>query len=263
MKFSERYQEGFYQEVYDDLIAMGEHVFDEAFVEDARIVAALLMKRVRYNIEVVLIPRLQELGYHFGEGAGDNEDEDADMYSHYNGPIFQPPPPKTDTLLTELEHIRSPLPLSLSAWYKEVGQINLIGSFPPGSSYPQRALSSRRNEQYKRGYGLDPLSTYPLDEVLQELYATEVGKAPYTPVMVPISLDGDLKYGYSGSGDYEIEIPSPTFDAPLLGYKEPLLFINYLRLCMQYAGFPGLKENPDFHYSQDAWHQLIFQLIPF
>jgi hypothetical protein len=59
----DRYQKGYHQEVYDELLAMHEGVFGEDIYEDALLVARAIMRRVRHNIEL-LIPRLHEIGYH-------------------------------------------------------------------------------------------------------------------------------------------------------------------------------------------------------
>jgi len=63
----DRYQKGYHQEVYDELLAMHEGVFEEDIYEDALLVARAMMRRVCHNIEL-LIPRLHEIGYQFGKG---------------------------------------------------------------------------------------------------------------------------------------------------------------------------------------------------
>lgn len=65
--YFERYQQGFCQEVYDELVAMQEAVFEEAVHQEAKLVAQEMMKRIRANIEM-LIPRLKSLGYQFVDG---------------------------------------------------------------------------------------------------------------------------------------------------------------------------------------------------
>lgn len=68
----DRYQQGFYQEVYNELVALGEAVFDEPIYQEASLVAHAMMKRVRQNLEM-LIPRLKVLGYQFVDGYWDRE----------------------------------------------------------------------------------------------------------------------------------------------------------------------------------------------
>jgi hypothetical protein len=63
----ERYQQGFYQEVYDELLAMKEQVFEKPVYQEASLVARSMMSRVRDNI-ALLIPRLKTLGYELVDG---------------------------------------------------------------------------------------------------------------------------------------------------------------------------------------------------
>ena len=71
------------------------------------------MRRARHNIEI-LIPRLHELGYHFT----------------YPKPL-DPPARNTAERIREFEGIlKGPLPLSLQAWWQEVGRVSLLGGHP-------------------------------------------------------------------------------------------------------------------------------------
>jgi O-acetyl-ADP-ribose deacetylase (regulator of RNase III) len=56
----ERYQQGACQEVYDELIALGEAVYDEPIYREANLVAHAMMKRVHQNL-AMLISRLHML----------------------------------------------------------------------------------------------------------------------------------------------------------------------------------------------------------
>src|SRR5437868_2392122 len=86
----------------------------------------------------------------------------------------------------------STMTLSLKCWYEEVGTVNFIGSFPFSQSV----------DGFKRGYGLDPLHTEPLENALSEIrHAVQFGSWQDYP-MLSLSPDGDLKYGYSGGGCY-------------------------------------------------------------
>jgi hypothetical protein len=62
-----RYLKGFCQEVYDQLLIVGENVFEDYFYEDALLVMKEIMRRVRHNIEL-LIPHLHTMGYLFRKG---------------------------------------------------------------------------------------------------------------------------------------------------------------------------------------------------
>jgi hypothetical protein len=49
------------------------------------------------------------------------------------------------------------------------------------------------------------------------------------------------KYGYSGAGSYNIAVPCKAIDAPFLDEPHNTTFVNYLRICLKWGGFPGLE----------------------
>lgn len=236
--FYERYRQGFYQEVYDLLMAQGDSVHDQAIYEDALAVAREMMKRVRHNLEELLIPRLKQIGYRFGDGSWDHADnlsEEELRLIQLEEPAFLVPAADTAEIIAVLEQLAGNIPLTLKCWYEEVGTVNLIGAFL--SSSPQKV----GKRLYKRGYGLDPLYTQPLLTVFEELRDFTSEEELQEPVLLPISPGKDFKYGYSGGGDYEIEVPCKAFDGQLLGEEHEITFVEYLRLCFRWGGFPGLE----------------------
>lgn len=238
--FYERYQQGFYQEVYDLLMAEGERVFEQALYEDALSVAREMMRRVRYNLEELLIPRLKQIGYRFGDGSWDHPDnlsEEELRLIQQDEPMLLSPTKDTPEIIVALEQLVGTLPLTLKCWYEEIGAVNLLGAFP--SSTPQ----SFGGSLYKRGYGLDPLYTQSLIDVYEELRDFTDDEERQKGVLLPISPDKDFKYGYSGGGSYEIEVPCRAFDGLLLGEEHGITFVEYLRLCFRWGGFPGLENH--------------------
>lgn len=65
--FLQRYVAGEYEQVWAELVALGDAVREEPLYADALAVARETMRRVRQNIEM-LIPRLIAVGYQFGYG---------------------------------------------------------------------------------------------------------------------------------------------------------------------------------------------------
>lgn len=103
--FYHTYQQGFHQEVYDELVALGEKVFMSPVYEDAQAVAQALMRRVRYNIGLI-VPRLHTLGYRFGEGMWGLENEispEEKLLFEKDVPIFGVPTEKTPISIQKLE----------------------------------------------------------------------------------------------------------------------------------------------------------------
>src|SRR5690242_17983716 len=75
-------------------------------------------------------------------------------------PVLQLPNAKTARQVKSLEKLVGTLPLSIKHWYLEVGAVNLIGAFQ---------TLHRWDASFKRGYGLDPLFTQPLADVIEEM----------------------------------------------------------------------------------------------
>lgn len=265
-----RYRQGFYQEVYEELVALQDKVFEPDLYDDALAVAREIMRRVRFNLEQILIPGLMRRGYRFGDGAFDypGSAPDATLLEIQRAyPIFQPPTQASLQQINTLEQMVGPLPLTLKCWYEEVGAVNLIGSFHTISE-PARSKKTYK-PLYKPGYGLDPLFIYPLEIVIAEqeefAMAEQEGlldeadeSGTYLLALAP---DSDFKYGYSGGGAYEIAVPCQTFDGFLLGEEHELLFVNYLRLSLRWGGIPGLEKKQDL--SPQELQGLTRDLLPF
>lgn len=236
--YYERYQEGLHREVYAELLVLGERVFEEPIYQDALDVGRAMMKRVHSNLHL-LITRLETVGYLFVDGFWDKEnygplspEEEAELDQRY--PIFAEPPAETPQLLSELEERIGTLPISLKCWYEQIGSVNLIGGFPATKQHDE--LSDI----------LDPLFIYSLNE-LKEYFSSdsplEDRESTEKKMELPLAPDYAVKYGYSGSGPYNIEVPCKAFDALIEIYQSSqITFINYLRRCIRWGGFFGLAE---------------------
>jgi hypothetical protein len=218
----DRYLQGACQEVYDELLAMHEHLYEPLIYEEALLVMRELMRRVRVNIER-LIAGLHHIGYQFGKGGFWEEFSPEEQLAF--SPIVQAPPPATPEFIARLEHLAGPLPLSLKCWYEEVGGVNLIGLFP----------------SHKQGDGpaLDPLYIASLPQVLKEVQIfLEIDGWPDR--VVYLAPDKYHKYGFSGAGAYAMALPCNAADALLLDEPHHTTFVNYLRIGLKWGGFPGL-----------------------
>jgi len=136
--------------------------------------------------------------------------------------------------------------LSLKCWFEEVGRVNLIGLFPSN----------------KRGNGpaLDPLYIESLEQVLEEIQIfLEIDGWPDRVVI--LAPDQYHKYGFSGAGAYSVVLPCKAFDVPFLLERHHMTFINYLRICFRWGGFPGLET--DNRLSHDKLEYLTKDLLSF
>jgi hypothetical protein len=236
----ERYQQGFHQEVYNELVAMKEQVLEQPIYQEALLVARTMMSRIRHNIDV-LIPRLKTLGYELIDGDWSSYWEQAEYPDPELNELlraYREPPLQTLAFLQEIEQRVGALPLAVRCWYEEVGSVNLIGTFPRTAA--RKELSDE----------LDPLLILPVDCLLEQYpFATpeewEEARNEDGTFDLDLAVDADLKYNISGSGGYFIQTPCHAFDTTfdLLGYHHvpSPTFINYLRTCFRWGGFFGLS----------------------
>jgi hypothetical protein len=250
----QRYQRGFHKEVYDELVALGEKMFMSSIYEEAQAVAQTLMQRVRYNIGLI-VPRLHTLGYRFGEGMWglENEISPGEKLTYEKDvPIFGVSTENTLIYIQKLEGLIGNLPLSLLHWYQEVGCVNFVGLFPSD----EKRVFDRQD-----GCDLDPLLIYSVELVYKMVLGYKERNVWEKDPTLPVSPDNLFKYDYSGSGPYVIRMPCKAFDAPLLRERHNTTFINYLRICMQWGGFPGLEQHNKL--SREEFTFLTKDLLPF
>src|SRR4051794_12949391 len=118
MNYLERYLNGEYVAVWDELQALGPAVRRAPHKAPAQAVAVETMQRVRRNCER-LVTRLQALGYVFGvypDGSA----------GYMSEGVLVPPSDVRDDL-AELKELAGPLPLSLTAFWEQVGSVDFVG----------------------------------------------------------------------------------------------------------------------------------------
>jgi hypothetical protein len=220
MNYLERYHSGEYEQVWNELQALGPLVRQEPHYSQAQGVAAETMRRVRRNCERI-VARLRSLDYVFGTFP------DGTSGYYTNGPLV----PSTEETLqgyAELEERTGPLPLSLAAFWQEVGTVDLVGMHP---SWPD---------------GLDPLVVYEPEGAISDLDNWEMlveegeedGSGQFEAGLAPDDLHKD---NTSGGESYSVALPDPSADFTLLYERHGLLFVPYLRLAiLRWGGFPGL-----------------------
>jgi hypothetical protein len=219
MDYLQRYLEGEFEQVWSDLQALGPAIWHEPHYSAACAVAAETMRRVRRNCELI-VARLYGEGYIFGRYP-----DGSDGYYGTGGPLVTPTP-ETKAAHARVEARVGPLPLSLAAFWREVGSVDLVG-MPP--SWP--AL-------------LDPLVVYGPDAAIEDIEAwDEDWSDGYAPAGFEVGLAPDdlHKDNISGGPPYSVALPDPSADFKLLNERHGLLFVPYLRLAiLRWGGFPGL-----------------------
>jgi hypothetical protein len=234
MNYLERYHNGEYEQVWSDLQALGAGIREEPHYSEARAVAAETMRRVRWNCEL-LVSRLRALGYVFGTYP------DGSTASYRDAPLVGPST-QTRADCVQLEAEVGPFPLSLVAFWEEVGMVDFIGMHP---EWPN---------------GLDPLVVGPpaaldpfelagydmFEKSIRSKLTEALGHKNFeTPKFYGGLAPDDLhKDNVSGGGPYSVGLPCPWADFVFLEEAHNLLFVPYLRLSiLRWGGFPGLDES--------------------
>lgn len=209
MNYLERYQNGEYEQVWKELQSLGADVRNEPYLSQAQAVAAETMRRVRRNCEKIA-SRLQKMGYVFGTFPDGTR-------RSYRVPPLTPPSARMQADIEELTTEAGPLPLSLTAFWQEVGAVDFVGMH---RSWPN---------------GLDPLVVDPPEGPLSDLYDEGEG------IFVALAPDDFHKDNVSGGDPYGLELPNLAADFLFMYERHELLFVPYLRLAiLRWGGFPGL-----------------------
>jgi len=216
VSYLERYRDGEFEQVWDELRALGSAVREEPHYTQAREVAAETMDRVRRNCELI-VARLQYLGYVFGTYP------DGTTGYYTEGPLVAPSE-STRAGISELEAQTGALPLSLVAFWEKVGSVDLVGMH---LEWPD---------------GLDPLVVIPPEGALalldEEDTDEDIAAAGCFAGLAPDDLHKD---NVSGGDPYGVVLPDPSADFVFLNERHNLPFVSYLRTAiLQWGGFPGL-----------------------
>jgi hypothetical protein len=231
--YFERYQEvasaGFRNtRVWAELTSFGAEIRQEPMYSDAMAVARETMSRARQNIEM-LIDRLHTLEYRF----------------LYDQEIWLPPDQASIEALDAFEASYGLLPLSLRMWYEIVGPISFMGSHPK-LCYMDTSQSDAPHPFYSDPIVIDPLQDPPLPFYADMIFNTTGEETTDPPYGIWLAPDAIQKANMSGGGPTIVMIPNPAMDGPLISEQwDGVLFLNYLRECFRWGGFPGFKNSPD------------------
>jgi hypothetical protein len=232
--YLERYKDGEFEQVWDDLLSLGPSVRNDEFFSEAEAVASEIMARVRRNCET-LVSRLSEMGYVF------DKFPDGSRRSYTPGPL-SPPTDEMRSDFLELENAAGPLPVSLVSFWNGVGAVDFVGMC---SGWPN---------------GLDPLVVDPPIGALSSIY-DYVEEDESSTKFGDLAPDDLHKDNVSGGGPYGVELPNPSVDFIFLNERHRLHFVPYLRLAiLDWGGFPGLDEES---VRFDPLDELIRGLEPF
>lgn len=248
-----RYLAGAYEQVWDELVSMGEDVRQEPGYTQARAVAQETARRVRSNCER-LIPRMEQWGWQFF----DRHSEQRDPASPWQK-VARLHAPASPVVLDEIERRAGPLPLVLRVFYEVVGGINFIGT-------PFKRPGWPRSEE------LDPLFIAPVELAVSEsARATPDESHDSMGHSLFVAPDFLMKYGIAGVGSLFIPTPSLAIDAPLIFEGQvlttedgqPLTLVRYLRLALRGGGFLVQLASSGAQIPPDDLDFLTADLLPF
>jgi uncharacterized protein DUF6745 len=213
----DRYAAGEQAAVWSELVAKGASVRTDPLAADALAVAYETMSRVDANVRM-LVARLTEIGFEFTTPDGKRR---------RTKDVHVSPDARTAKRIQRFEKAVGPLPLSIRAFYEVVGSVDLIGRHP-GFAPPSGNLAP------------DPLVVIDIEEALAELEEEDEGDGAL--ILAPDDLH---KSNVSGGDPYEIGVPDPAADGRVLNERHDLRFVDYLRLCFRFGGFPGYEGRTD------------------
>ncbi|MBL0886358.1 hypothetical protein [Myceligenerans indicum] len=221
--YSARYERGEHDEVWSELRELGSAALRAPIREDAEAVARAMALRARHNIEL-LVERLTGAGYDFHSN---NDDRSV-------RPAHTPPTAEAAGLVDWLEEQAGPVPLTVAAWIREVGDVWLVGDHP---QWPTSELADPLVVEFEHSAYTDhDVRDYYADElqVWRENQDDDAAARPFEIVFAPDDLH---KANISGGAPYGVLLPAVAADA--LVATPHVYFVDYLNSAFAAGGFPG------------------------
>lgn len=224
---SERYAKGEHEAVWRDLRRT--RSLDDAKYAEALAVGRLTMARVAHNAKL-LQRRLKALGW-----------------KALTGSLLSKPTASDVKAVVALEAFtEARVPPSLKAFWEVVGGIDLVWDYQKDDS-PPPLLGVQIPIEEMDPLSVDPAraSAYLLEEWRDILDAGEHDPADgWSLDLAPDSLH---KANISGGAPYGVKLPFDGADPAFAEEPHALPFVDYLRLCFRFGGFPGLE-----HFTKQA-----------
>jgi hypothetical protein len=233
--FLERYIAGDHDGVWADMRALGSVKMDDPQWPDIWSVVIEAMRRTRSNVET-LIERLRHADYQFIDTT--------DPPIHIGKPLSNPDD-ESLAFREWLDELTGPLPLTLCGWLEFVGDVNLLGNHP---DWPETEMLSDAlvvEFEYRECKASADAQSYYRNELEDWRYAVnEDGLEEVGPFRLNFAPDALHKVNVSGGGPYGVIVPDGHIDGMVDLDGRRLHFIDYLRECFQWGGFPGFARMP-------------------
>jgi hypothetical protein len=198
------------------------------------------LKQTQHIMQRNIDVGLEELKQHISQSQ--TEQLTSASVVHTGGGVWLPPNEAFHATITTVAQAYGPLPITIQSWFEHVGQLDFRGDHPKLCRY------------YDNGPASDPMVMWFGDsefEIQQDAYEDAVANGyeleePFA-YYLEIAPDRAHKSNYSGGGNTSIKLPQNTFDGILVPEDRwnGIWFVEYLRMCFQWGGFPGLRHDPD------------------
>lgn len=210
----ERYMQGEHLKVWDE-IRSHDRIPDEQR-DEVWLVATETMKRVARNADRIAA-KLTAKGW-----------------KSLAGKLRTPPCAIDESLLLRVEEITgSSLPISLHAFWLNVGEIDFVWDYRSRKPAPNLIGKIKMED-------MDPLcvgSIEALESVVDEWDEPD----DFDTFRIYLAPDSLHKVNVSGGEPYGIDVPFHGADPIFDDDTHALPFVDYLRLCFRFAGFPLLE----------------------
>ncbi len=242
MTLYDRYINGQTEQVYQDIYALGQDAFLPENLQDIEKVLTETFHRVAYNLEIIY-EELVAINYLFK----------ADPEYNFEKSLHRPLP-DTDILLQQLDEAVKPfgfVPLSMKFFYKIVGGVNFVWDYETNEDFMWEMA--------------DPIQITSLDAVLEtvmeEWWHEEIQQyiddEDNEDAFIELAADDLHKDNMSGGQPYAIQITKKhSIDSSFVNERNNTTFINYLRICFEYCGFPGITR-PDTNNDYQAFFDKV------
>lgn len=242
MNLVNRYKNGECEQVVDEVLLMGKEAFHPKYSFEIDALFTEIFGRVAYNLDAIY-EELKQIDYKFFNN------------KKYNS--FTPrhkPLSNTEELLKRLSEtvsIYGYVPLSLVYFYRIVGGVNFAWNY---DEYPSILWEMADPIQVS---SLDDLVSYVSDEYWKEDMKEYLDDPTYGNAFLEISADDLHKDNISGGPPYSIQITKEkSIDSKVLNEANNTTFINYLRICFKYGGFPGME----FQESSKSYDEFLINI---
>lgn len=235
MNLYQKYLKGETVSVYREIDKLDYNLLNIEQKKEVEKVLNETFKKVAFNLKIIY-KELINIGYLFKK-----------VYEfNFEKPLHDPLE-NTEFLIKQLDSAVKPfgfVPLSLKYFYRVVGGVNFVWDFA--------------TDEKIRWDMADPIQIFSLDDLVQEV-TNEYWKEDIQPYVndenfgcafLDLSADDLHKDNVSGGQPYAIEITQKqAIDSKFMNEFNDTTFINYLRICFDHCGFPGMigtNINDDF-----------------